>query len=353
MLFAVRAMTLLVWLPTDGGDFVCGFRRLSGKLRHPPKQERRMSVPRLRLAALLAAIPSVVPSGAPAADLAGPVDIDGGRGMYVECRGAGAPAVVIVAGGKASAADWTEAAPGAPNVFDTVAGFTRVCAYDRPGTPVGAAPRRRDPVPQPRTAADAAADLHALIGAAGIDTPVVLVAHSYGGVIARLHARTWPDEVAGMVLVDALSEGLRAAETPEEWAIQLVLLSGDMTETLKLYPEIEQFDPDRSFDQLLAAPPLRPMPLVVLSADHPWGPLVPGFIADGTLPPDVPPDFGYVTDRAGKASQAMLAASVPGARHVTDTDSGHEIHKDQPELVIASIRDVVDAVRAGRTAMAP
>jgi pimeloyl-ACP methyl ester carboxylesterase len=49
----------------------------------------------------------------------------------------------------------------------------------------------------------------------------------------------------------------------------------------------------------------------------------------------------------------MLAASVPGARHVTDTDSGHEIHKDQPELVIASIRDVVDAVRAGRTAMAP
>ena len=309
-----------------------------------------MSVPKRRLAALFLA--AAAPSIAPAADMAGTVDI-GGRGMYVECRGDGAPAVVIVAGAKASAEDWTEAAPGAPDVFDAVGAFTRVCAYDRPGTPVGEAPSRSDPVPQPVTAADAAADLHALIRAAGVATPVVVVAHSYGGVIARLYARTWPDDVAGMVLVDALSEGLREAETPEEWATQRLLLSGDMTEALTLYPEIEQLDPDRSFDELLAAPPLRPMPLVVLSADHPWGPLVPGFIADGLLPPDIPPDAGYVTDRAAKVSQAALAASVPGARHVTKTDSGHEIHKDQPQLVINSIRDVVDAVRAGRTAMEP
>ena len=290
-----------------------------------------MPIPRLRLAALLIA---TAPSAAPAADTAGPVDIGGGRKMYVECQGDGAPAVVIVAGAKASAADWTEAAPDAPNVFAAVGEFTEVCAYDRPGTPVGEAPSRSDPVPQPTTAADAVADLHALIGATDVATPVVLVAHSYGGVIARLYARTYPDDVNGMVLVDALSEGLREAETPDEWAIQRVLLSGDMTETLKLYPEIEQLDADRSFDQLLAAPPLRPMPLIVLSADHPVGPLVPGLIADGTLPPDIPPDFGYITDRAAKEAQAKLAASVPGARHVTNTDSGHEIHKDQPQLVI-------------------
>ena len=140
---------------------------------------------------------------------------------------------------------------------------------------------------------------------------------------------------------------------PEEWAHQRVILEGDLTETLKIYPEIERDETDRSFDQLLAAPPMRPMPLVVLSADHPWGPLVPGFIADGSLPPDTPPDVGYVTDRAQKVAQAELAASVPGARHVTKTDSGHEIHKDQPQLVIDSIRDVVDAVRAGRTELAP
>lgn len=298
--------------------------------------------------ALLLAAPSV----AAATDTAGLVDIGDGRRMYVECRGTGAPAVVVVAGAKASAADWTESAPGMPNVFAAVAGFTRVCAYDRPGTPVGEAPSRSDPVPQPTTAADSVADLHALLAAADVAAPVVLVAHSWGGLVARLYAMTYPGEVAGMVLVDALSEFLRAAETPEEWAWQRRILDGDLTETLELYPEIERGDADRSMDQLLAAPPMRPMPLVVLSADHPWGPLVPGFIADGVLAPDTPPDVGYVTDRAQKEAQARLAALAPGARHVTETDSGHEIHKDQPELVVDAIRAVVDAVRAGETRLA-
>lgn len=110
--------------------------------------------------------------------------------MYVECRGGGAPVVVIVAGMRASAEDWTKAEPGVPNVFATVAGFTRVCAYDRPGTPAGDGPSRSDPVPQPVSAGDAVADLHALVKAAGIRTPLVLAAHSYGGLIARLYAMT-------------------------------------------------------------------------------------------------------------------------------------------------------------------
>lgn len=301
-----------------------------------------------RLAAALLAAP--LPSLATADDFAGAVDIGAGRKMYLECRGAGAPAVIIVAGGKASAADWTE---DAADVFDAVAGFTRVCAYDRPGTPVGEEPSRSDPVPQPTTAADSAGDLHALLSAAGVGVPVVLVAHSWGGLIARLHAMSYPDEVAGMVLVDALSEYLREAETPDEWKWQRLILDGDLTESLKIYPDLERGDADRSMDELLAAPAMRPMPLVVLSADHPWGPLVPGFIASGLLAADTPPDIGYVTDRAQKAAQARLAALVPGSRHVTETDSGHEIHKDQPQLVIDAIRDVVDAVRDGRSELAP
>ena len=246
-------------------------------------------MPKPRLAALLLA--AAAPSAAPAADTAGSVDIGGGRRMYVECRGEGAPAVVIVAGAKAAAADWTEAVrPASPT------SSTRSAASPglrlRPARNAG----RRGAEPQRsgrrsrRTAADAAADLHALLAAAGIATPVVLV----GAFLRRRSSPAStrgpsPTTSPGMVLVDALSEGLRAAETPEEWAHQRVILAGDMTETLKLYPEIERAEPDRSFDQLLAAPPMRPMPLVVLSADHPWGPLVPGFIADGTLPPDTPP----------------------------------------------------------------
>ena len=303
----------------------------------------------LFLALLLLSTSAFAESG----DFAGRVDIGGGRKMYLECRGAGVPAALIVAGAKASADDWTMSPPGSTNVFFSIAGFTRVCAYDRPGTPVGETPSRSNPVLQPTTAADAVADLRALITAAGIKTPVVLVGHSFGGLVVRLYAMTHPGDVAGMVLVDALSEGLRAAETPKEWELQRVFLEGDLTESLKLYSDLERGDADRSFDQLLAATPIKPMPLVVLSADQQWGPLIPGFIAKGVLPADVPADFGYVTDRAQKQAQAKLAEIVPGAKHITKTDSGHEIHKDQPQLVVDAIREVVDAVRDGKTALVP
>jgi hypothetical protein len=70
-------------------------------------------------------------------------------------------------------------------------------------------------------------------------------------------------------------------------------------------------------------------------------------IAEGKLPADIPPDFGYVTDAAQKQAQERLAKLVPNAKHITNTNSGHEIHKEQPQLVIDSIRQVVDAVRSG------
>ena len=202
-------------------------------------------------------------------------------------------------------------------------------------------------MPQPTTAGDAVADLHALLSAAAVAGPYVLVGHSYGGLVVRLYASTYPQDVAGLVLVDALTEGLQDAETPEQWAIQRMLMEGDIRESLVLYPALERNDPDRSFDQVRAAPPLRPLPLVVLSADRAWGPQVPSMIATGVLPADVPPDFGYVTDTAQKQAQERLAKLVPNAKHISNTNSGHEIHKEQPQLVIDSIRKVVEAVRSG------
>src|SRR5437660_7436577 len=105
-------------------------------------------------------------------DFAGLVDIGGGRKMYLECRGTGSPTVVLVAGLKASAEDWNVAKQSAPTVFAEAAKFTRVCAYDRPGTPVGEKPSRSDSVAQPTTARDAVADLHALLTAAGEAGPL-------------------------------------------------------------------------------------------------------------------------------------------------------------------------------------
>jgi len=308
-----------------------------------------MAIQNLLLRAILLA-PAALPALAADGDFTGAVDIGGGREMHLECRGTGSPTVFIVPGGRASADEWTKDSP----VFADVAKFTRVCAYDRPGVmlPDGS-PSRSDPVLMPNIVGDSVADLHALVEAAKIATPFVIVGHSYGGLVVRLYAMTYPEDVDGMVLVDPLSEYLRSAETPEEWVWQKKILDGDLTEILKVYPHVERADADAGFDQMLAAPPLQPMPLVLLSADVQWGPLVPGFIADGMLAPDTPPDVGYVTDRAQKVAHATLAALVPGAKHVTKTDSGHVIHHDNPQLVTDSIREVVDAVRAGETALEP
>src|SRR6185312_7207290 len=200
-------------------------------------------------AALFAAVGQAAVSG----DFAGLVDIGAGRKMYLECRGIGSPTVVLVAGLKGSADDWSLAAPSKPTVLAEVAKFTRVCAYDRPGTPVGEKPSRSDPVRQPTTAGDAVADLHALLSNANVVRPYVLVGHSYGGLIVRLYASTYPDDVSGLVLVDALSEGLQDAETPQQWAIQRKLIEGDVREGVAEYPALERIDVDRSFNQIRAA----------------------------------------------------------------------------------------------------
>jgi pimeloyl-ACP methyl ester carboxylesterase len=202
----------------------------------------------LLMTAVVGAAESTPPPAAPAAqgDFAGLVDI-GGRRLYLECRGSGGPTVVLVAGYGNHGGIWSLESPELPQppVLPTVAGFTRVCAYDRPGT-VGDVDdptdrSRSDPVPQPRAARDTVADLHALLQAARVPGPYVLVGHSLGGLYARLYAATYPDEVAGMVLVDAMSERFRAVLTPEQWAASLELFdSPSVLPQLASYSDYER-----------------------------------------------------------------------------------------------------------------
>ena len=85
------------------------------------------------------------------------------------------------------------------------------------------------------------------------------------------------------------------------------------------------------------------MPLIVLSSDEPYD-LTP-FVDDATLPANVAVEFGDVLFRAILEARADLVSQVPGARHITDTDSGHYIHQENPQLVIASVHEVVEAAR--------
>lgn len=113
-----------------------------------------------------------------------------------------------------SQADTTPPAVG-PAVFPGISTTSRVCAYDRPGTldytkNPPAITTRSSPVPMPRTAGDVVRELHTLLARASIPPPYVLVGHSLGGLFTLLYARTYPDHVVGLVLVDAFSPEIPA-----------------------------------------------------------------------------------------------------------------------------------------------
>src|SRR5215216_4503776 len=202
-------------------------------------------------------------------DFAGLVDIGGGRKMYMECHGKGSPTVVFVSGGGDRAETWSKTLdPSQQPVLPAIAQTNRVCAYDRPGTILATGEgaedfekSRSDPVPQPTTLQDGAADLHALLSASGERGPYVVVGHSIGGAIAKLYASEHPQDVSGLVLVDYTPYEARTALTDEQWKLWKVLLGGSPSEkALDLYPALEWFDHQRNLEQALAAAPLKPMP---------------------------------------------------------------------------------------------
>lgn len=128
------------------------------------------------------------------AEMDGPVDIGGARELYVRCTGEGEPTVILESGYHDSSTLWSEAEPDppavGPSVQERLSEHVRVCSYDRPGTIVYGTELsltdRSTPVDQPRPASAAVADLRALIGALELPTPVVIVGHSMGGLLARL-----------------------------------------------------------------------------------------------------------------------------------------------------------------------
>ena len=358
----------------NGGKPGCPSEEASEQARTPHEHARRR---RLTLALAVAGLLVLFAAPAGAADpvraaggeaagaqrgnFAGLVEIRGGRKIYLECRGSGGPTVILVSGHGNAGDIWGEKArvefqeglpdryPGldlpvrGPAVMRGVARLSRVCAYDRPNNRLlDGRPSRSDPVAQPVTAGSSVADLHALLRAARVPGPYLLVGHSFGGLIVRLYASTYPRQVAGLVAVEASSEFVRDQLTPQQNAL-VEQLSVEADSVPGIDPPLEIADFYTSFDQMIrakAARPLRPtLPMVVLTRGLPALPLPP----DLALPPGFP-DVDTL-DRTWRTAQGWLAALVPYARHVIARKSEHYVQTEQPELVIDSVRRELRMVR--------
>ena len=128
------------------------------------------------------------------ADFSRTVEINNGHKLYLECHGTGAPTIILESGLRTRGDNWSRvdllSQPGAA-VLPEVAKLARVCTYDRPGTTLNPGEvSRSDPASTPRTALDVVHDLHALLRAADIRGPYVLVGHSFGGLFVRPTERT-------------------------------------------------------------------------------------------------------------------------------------------------------------------
>src|SRR5918997_5024228 len=129
------------------------------------------------------------------------VDV-GGYSLHINCVGQGSPTVILDAGSGGFSAQWVR-------VQQEVSGTTRVCAYDRAGmgwSEMG---------PEPRDAKQITGELHTLLGKAGIEGPYVLVGHSYGGMYMQTYAARYPEEVAGLGLVDSSTDPEQFSQPPE------------------------------------------------------------------------------------------------------------------------------------------
>ncbi len=272
----------------------------------------------------------------------------GGSRMHIDCTGEGSPTVVLESGLGDSYVSWRKVQP-------QIAKFTRVCSYDRAGLGYS------DASSQPRTSRIIASELHALLQAAGIAPPYVLVGHSMGGYDVRLYASLYRSEVTGMVLVDASYPEQENRFPPElknmegGWLREAEFLEYTMpfgvprllglcdedpvqraaecdwhaahegVEEMKAFPE--------SASQTAATGALGDMPLAVLSHD-------PGKPSD-----DLPADLAKPTNDAWEKMQEELAHLSSKGTQTIAKNSSHYIQIDRPDVVIDAVRSVVEQTR--------
>lgn len=228
--------------------------------------------------------------------------------------GHGTPAVVFENGLGGRLQWWAKVIP-------AVAQKTTVFAYNRAGTGTSteaSTPRDGDAITE---------ELRRNLRDKGIAPPYVLVGHSLGGLYMQLYARRYPQEVAGLVLVDSTHpEQLEGAGAKDNWPTWLKLMF-DVSLSSAASKELEALAATGA--AMLALPPLIGKPVVVLSAQQPMS------------------ETSELA-RDANAKRSDIVHLHPGAKQVW-VDSGHAIPLEKPDAVIAAIHEVLHSVRAAKS----
>ncbi len=311
------------------------------------------------------------------------IDVDaGGHRLHMLIVGDTGPTVVLESGG-GGGIGWEQ-------VRQEVGRYARVVTYDRAG--VGAS----EPGPQPRTGRQIAVELHTALGNADLSPPYILVGHSMGGPYVRIFAATYPDEVAGLVLVDPtqinayksmeeiqswfyehcrqdwdtvnaychrtsealsslvwmrglevkrMAEFLETVAEPKRSALRREWLSQLLAQSSR--PQSESISPGirkefaaltEVFQQAIAATPLPNVPIILLSAD--WS-IPPLRDVRHILDPEIRA-LEQVEKRWHLENYQQWADANPGVELSVARKCGHNIQLQNPQLVIATIREVIE-----------
>jgi pimeloyl-ACP methyl ester carboxylesterase len=257
----------------------------------------------------------------------------GGHNLYLECYGAGSPTVVLENGfGENLAWAWYRIIP-------NIAPATRVCGYERANMGMS------DSISGTRTSQQLVEDLHALLQAAKIEGPYILTGHSFGGYTVRLFASQYPNDMAGVVLVDSLHPDINARwlaalpepspnDTPDVIALRQNLPT---TSTDPIPPE--QVDFQTSDAQTRAVKSIGSIPLVVLARAPNGGDV------RSTWWSGLPDDIVTILEQAWQDAQKDLTSLSSNSTLRVATKAGHTIQNDEPQLVIDAILDLVDKAR--------